>query len=186
MAYYPKNKIINNLQTNGEEYQLISDYRSRNTLYYVGFYYKLYNGRFYTGRFPGDGTNVELIYNPYYVVVDELTTAPIVPPSLTKSLAPPLYPTPDDYKNGMFTRYFSKKRNEYLFEELTKDQFDKLNDSKNPMFTLYKPFFIKWMLTGEEQKVADYNFYSIRTAEEKEGVLGLNEFLKMNYLQYYK
>ena len=54
------------------------------------------------------------------------------------------------------------------------------------MFTLYQPFSIKWMLTGEKQKVADFNFYSIRNAEEKEGVLGLNEFLKMNYLQYYK
>ena len=42
------------------------------------------------------------------------------------------------------------------------------------------------MLTGEKQKVADYNFYSIRNAEEKEGVLGLNEFLKMDYTKYYK
>ena len=48
------------------------------------------------------------------------------------------------------------------------------------------PFFIKWMLTGDKQTVGNYNFYSIKSAEEKEGVLGLNEFLKMDYLKYYK
>jgi hypothetical protein len=86
----------------------------------------------------------------------------------------------------MFLRYFSKKRNEYLFKELTKSQYDTLNKPSNNDYTLYQPFFIKWMLTGEQQKVADFNFYSIKGAEEKEGVLGLNEYLKMNYLQYYK
>jgi hypothetical protein len=42
------------------------------------------------------------------------------------------------------------------------------------------------MLTGDKQTVTDFNFYSIKNAEENESVLGLNEFLKMNYLQYYK
>lgn len=186
MAYYPKNKIKNNLQTSGEEYQLEPDFNAGNSLYYVGFYYKLYNGKTYTGKFPGDGSNNRIIYNPYFQIVDELSSAPVVPPSLVQLSSPPLFPTSEDYKNGMFTRYFSKKRNEYLFEELTKDQFDKLNNSKNPLYTLYKPFFIKWMLIGEKQTVADYNFYSIKNAEEKEGVLGLNEFLKMDYLKYYK
>ena len=46
---------------------------------------------------------------------------------------------------------------------------------------MYKPFFIKWMLTGDIQTVTDFNYYSIRKAEENEKVHGLNEFLKMNY-----
>jgi hypothetical protein len=174
MAYYPKNKIkTNQTSTGGYNYSLTGDT-------YTGPYYKLANGKAYTGKFPGDGNNDEL------VEAKDPLDVPAIPKSLTISSVPPLHPTENDYKNGMFTRYFSKKRNEYLFEELTKDQFDKLNNSKNPLYTLYKPFFIKWMLVGEKQTVADYNFYSIKNAEEKEGVLGLNEFLQMNYLQYYK
>jgi hypothetical protein len=174
MAYIPKNKIKTNLSTNGNEFII-----ERSQAVYSGYFYRLYNGEAYTGKFPGDGKNEKLIpARPSY------TDAP--PNSLTTTSIPPLYPTPDDYKNGMFNRYFSKKRNEYLFEELTKDQYDQLNNPNSTRFTLYKPFFIKWMLTGDEQTVANYNFYSIRNAEEKESVLGLNEFLQMNYLQYYK
>jgi len=174
MAYYPKNKIKTNLTTSGKEYLLASTLTS-----YSGFYYRLYNGEAYTGKFPGDGDNNRLI------PITQGITQPS-PQSLTTTDVPPLYPTEKDYENGMFMRYFSRKRNEYLFEELTKDQYDALNNPKNVMFTLYQPFFIKWMLTGDKQTVVDFNFYSIRTAEEKEGVLGLNEFLNMNYLQYYK
>jgi len=176
MTYYPKNKI----KTNQTATELNNLYILSSGVRYYGFYYKLYNGKMYTGKFPGDGLNQLL------EVIDEgLIFSPIIP-SLATSSVPPLYPTEQDYKNEMFNRYFSRKRNEYLFEELTQDQYNNLNNSKNPMFTLYQPFFIKWMLIGEKQKVADFNFYSIRNAEEKEGVLGLNEFLKMDYLKYYK
>jgi hypothetical protein len=175
--YVPKNKIKTNLTTAGEEFTI-----SNSGEIYTGFYYTLYDGKSYTGKFPGDGENqlLEKIVTPQII--------PQQPPvqSLTTSNIPPLYPTEQDYMNGMFMRYFSKKRNEYLFEELTKAQYDQLNNPSSLRFTLYQPFFIKWMLTGEKQKVADYNFYSIRNAEEKEGVLGLNEFLKMDYLKYYK
>jgi hypothetical protein len=174
MAYYPKNKIKTDQSTPGDEY--IIDSTKEN---YSGFYYKLYNGEVRTGKFPGDGDNLLLV---------KLTPTNIPAPtkSLTTTTTPPLYPTDQDYKNGMFNRYFSKKRNEYLFEELTQDQYNTLNDSSNPMFTLYKPFFIKWMLTGDKQTVGNYNFYSIKSAEENDSVLGLNEFLKMDYLKYYK
>jgi len=182
--YVPKNKIQTNLTTPGGEYFIVSTEGD-----YSGLYYKMYDGKVYTGKFPGDGENKLLQkYTPSPNGGDPETPAssqPVVK-SLTTSNVPPLYPTEQDYKNGMFNRYFSKKRNEYLFEELTKAQYDQLNNPSSLRFTLYQPFFIKWMLTGEKQKVADYNFYSIRNAEEKEGVLGLNEFLKMDYLKYYK
>ncbi len=174
MAYYPKNKIKTNQVSTGE-YAYLSNNET-----YNGFYYKLYNGKAYTGKFPGDGNNKELIK------LKDPLDVPATPKSLTTSSVPPLYPTPQDYEFGSFIRYFSKKRNEYLFKELTKNEYDELNKPSNPLFNLYKPFSITWMLTGDQQTVTDFNFYSIKNAEGKENVLGLNEFLKMNYLQYYK
>jgi len=176
--YYPKNKIkTNQTATDVDRFYVIATGES-----YYGFYYKLYDGKSYTGKFPGDGLNQLL------GIIDEGVSNlnPIYAPALNTTSTPPLYPTEQDYKNGMFLRYFSKKRNEYLFEELTKSQYDTLNNPRNNDYTIYQPFFIKWMLTGEQQKVADFNFYSIKGAEDKEGVLGLNEYLKMDYLQYYK
>lgn len=174
MAYIPKNKIKTNLFTNGKEYTI-----EETQIEYLGYFYKLYNGETYTGKFPGDGENKKLIPSRPKSDLEII-------PSLNTSSIPPLYPTPDDYKNGMFVRYFFKKRNEYLFEELTKDRYNQLNNPNSNDYTLYQPFFIKWMLTGDEKTVANYNFYSIRNAEEKEGVIGLNDFLKMDYLKYYK
>lgn len=195
MAYYPKSKIL----TNQVAAKHLGPKTKLGTIYWIyesdlslyeGPYYKLYNGEMYTGKFPGDGPNSKLL-----MVEGETTTSaeeklmqekPPLPLNITTNVLP-LFPTEQDYKSGMFIRYFSKKRNEYLFEELTKDQYDKLNNPKLIKYTIYKPFYIKWMLTGgDKQKVADYNYYSIRNAEEKEEVLGLNEFLKMDYLKYYK
>lgn len=116
MAYYPKNKIQQNLQTNGGEYKTIVNYNN-NGPYYVGSYYKLATGKYYTGKFPGDGKNEELIP----------TSANALPTNVspqTVSSVPPMFPTPEDYKRGVFTRYFKKKRNELLYEELTKDQYN--------------------------------------------------------------
>jgi hypothetical protein len=180
MTYYPKNKIKTNQVTTDTDTLRISSTGEE----YNGFYYKLYDGKIYTGRFPGDGLNQLLEENKEGKNND--FPFPTYAPALNTSSTPPLYPTEQDYKNGMFLRYFSKKRNEYLFKELTKDQYDTLNNPRNNDYTIYQPFFIKWMLTGEQQKVADFNFYSIKGAEDKEGVLGLNEYLKMDYLQYYK
>lgn len=65
--YYPKNKIITNQYTNGGEYQyLISK------LPYNGYYWKTFEGKFYTGKNPNDKPIIELkliqqsenFYNP--------------------------------------------------------------------------------------------------------------------------
>ena len=174
MAYYPKNKIkTNQVTAPGDQFYLKST-----GLGYTGFYYKLSNGQAYTGKFPGDGVNELLVNN--------LPTQMSSPVTKTPSPTLPLYPTDQDYKNGMFVRYFFKKRNEYLFKELTKSEYDTLNKTSNVEYTLYKPFSIKWMLTGDEQTVKKYNYYSVKVVEEKENVNGLSEYLKNNYLKYYK
>jgi hypothetical protein len=189
MSYIPKNKIT----TNQSAISTVESYFIYvNTLaLYEGPYYKLANGDMFTGKYPGDGKNEKIKMNSGLGGIDD-EHADIVnlpyPTSPTNTLqpTPPLHPTPDDYKFGSFIRYFSKKRNEYIFEELTKSQYDILNVPANVNFILYKPFYIKWMLTGNIQTVTDFNYYSIRKTEENEKVHGLNEYLNMNYTQYYK
>jgi hypothetical protein len=182
MAYIPKNKIKTNLYSNGEYTYIDLSQPGQLGNIYSGEYYTLSTGKAFTGKYPGDGKNIPIIKRPLEGPSSILNQ----PLSLTTTLTPPLYPTPKDYEYGTFIRYFSKKRNEYLFEELTKDQYNILNTDKNSRYFVYKPFYIKWMLTGEKQTVTDFNYYSITSTEVKENVYGLNEFLKMDYLKYYR
>ena len=179
MAYYPKNKIQQNLQTNEEEYKTIPNYNN-NGPFYSGYYYKLYDGKTYTGKYPGDGLNEELIpiSNP---------TTPLPPKSLNTSNIPPLYPTPSDYKLGVFTRYFSVKRNQPVFEEISLDQY-KLFQQRKPgiPWTSHKVFLVLWELTGDKDKVGRTNKNIVELTEQKEQALGLGLYLKEDYLKYYK
>jgi len=172
MAYYPKNKIQQNLQTNGDEYKTIENYNN-NGPSYSGYYYKLYNGKTYTGKFPSDGDNIEIIptiFSP---------PPPSTKPSITTNV-PPLYPTPKDYEVGVFTRYFIKKRNEFLFDELTKDQYNNVNT------TLYIKFQIQWQLVGDKDATYTTNRNMVLVAEQKSNVYGLQSYLKEDYFKYYK
>ena len=42
------------------------------------------------------------------------------------------------------------------------------------------------MITGSVQTVSNYNRWSVKSTEENTKVYGLDEYLKMNYTQYYK
>jgi hypothetical protein len=182
MAYVPKNKIKSNQYSNGEWNFIELSKPGQIGENYYGEYYVLSTGEAFTGKYPGNGKNI-----PIRKRSPDFVPGPSSDPqSLTTTSIPPLFPTPKDYEKGIFIRYFSKKRNEYLFDELTKDQYNTLNNTTNRNFDLYKPFNIKWMLTGSNQTVSEYNRWSIKSTEEKEHVYGLDEYLKMNYTQYYK
>ena len=170
--YYPKNKIQQNLQTNGSEYKTIVSYNN-NGPYYVGSYYKLSTGKYYTGKFPGDGKNEELISILFQPTLNA--------PSLTVSSTSPMFPTPKDYERGVFTRYFKKKRNELLYEELTKDQYD--NDVNN---TLYFKFQLQWQLTGDRDATFNTNRNMVLLAQQNQNLTALSLYLKEDYLKYYK
>lgn len=174
MTYYPKNKIQQNLQTNGGEYKTIPNYNNNINLFYSGYYYKLYNGKAYTGKYPGDGNNEEII--PF--TFDPLPLPNIT--SLTTTNIPPLYPTPKDYEVGVFTRYFTKKRNEFLFDELTKDQHSDVDN------TLYIKFQVQWQLVGDSNTTYTTNRNMVLLAEQRNKVPGLSIYLKEDYLKYYK
>ena len=129
--YYPKSQIIPNLYSNGElAYKATLEP-------YTGFYFKVINGRQFTGKFPGDGKNLELITsdNTRFISPEDLEGNTIIDSRFFpgnsdyaiqkktkygKNLTN--YPieyfpflTEDDYTIGEFTRFFSKKVNENIY-----------------------------------------------------------------------
>jgi hypothetical protein len=188
--YIPKNKIQTNLYTSNEYVDVLGTF-------YTGYYYKLYNGTFFSGRYPGEITNsVELFpYNESFEPADPSNGANTFK----------LFPTPKDYTTGYFTRYFIKRRNQLLYFELDKDSYtDFLNNKdlkdtsiipQDLIFTqspsqslkaLYMPFTLNWMLKGDKSNVATVNQNMVKLAESQNKILGLGIFLKEDYTKYYK
>ena len=176
MAYIPKNKIKSNLYTQGGEFVYVSTQEP-----YIGDYHELFNGKFFTGATPNSLNikEIKLTINP--------TPEDNNNPTPTSTPPSPLLPTPQDYKNGEFIRYFICRRNEPLFIEIDKANFTKYQQ-KDPTISwkLYKPFSLFWVLTGDVNQVAQTNRNVTQLVEVKENVLGLSLYLKEDWTQYYK
>ena len=96
-------------------------------------------------------------------------------------------PTPSDYNLGVFTRYFVVKANENIYLEVNKDTFDNiLSKNSDWAWELYVPFSIPWTLTGERDAVFITNRNITQLTEQRLKRRGLQEFLKRNYLKFYK
>jgi hypothetical protein len=177
MAYVPKNKIQTNLYTPGEEFT-----KKISNEFYIGFYYKLYNGTYFTGKNINDGPNDELVRVGIIGPIDE---------NISKenklSLYNPILPTEQDYQVGEFTRYFSIKRNQSIFTEISKDTFDQYQQ-KSPQvnWKLYRVFSLFWQLKGDINKVTQTNKNITELTENREKAFGLSIYLKENWIQYYK
>ena len=200
--YIPLNKIITNLHTNGGEYSnKITEFE------YIGFYWKDYKGKFYEGKNPNAHPKpIELIPfitpppisdEPQQVYID---TSPPINRTYTllrtgntntvwKNLPSQYFPQPteDDYKLGVFTRYFCVKINEKAYLELNKDTYTSLIKQNSKWdWQYYLPFTLSWTLTGEESVVKQTNFNMVTLREQRNRRVGLKEFLKFNYLKFYK
>ena len=173
MTYIPKNKIQTNLYTSGGEYAYVSTLEN-----YIGYYYKLYNGKFFTGKTPNESNSKELVVTPF------IDGGGIDPLSIPFN---PILPTEQDYQVGEFTRYFSIRRNQSIFTEISKDTFDQYQQ-KSPQVSwqLYRVFSLTWELTGDINKVAQTNKNITELTENREKAFGLSIYLKENWTQYYK
>jgi hypothetical protein len=183
MPYYPKNKIQTNLYTSGNEFVYLSDRQP-----YVGSYYKLYNGKYFTGVNPDETPSLELIKLPSPGNDTELNTLKRL--NLEGNLSipyNPLFPTPQDYQNGEFIRYFLIRRNQLLFSEINKSNYDEyINKKPTVYWRTYRPFSLKWQLTGDISRVAQVNRDITSLIEIRENVTGLGLYLQENWIQYYK
>ena len=191
MIYYPKSHITPNLYSNGETSLL-------DGTPYTGYYFSTLDNKLFTGRYPGDGNNLELTLlnfsnidnvesfeenNPedprFYPENIEYTNLRDI--EFNKNLTPspiPFYPQPNtqDYQLGEFTRYFSKKTNENRYTE-TSGLFQN---------SLYIGIQLPWLITGDKNKVARVNENMVKLREQELGITGFGFYLKYNYLKFYK
>lgn len=204
MAYYPKNRIQLNLYTNGTEYVV----RATGTSY-QGYYHKLYNGTFFTGKTPNDGTPQELVLAstlPEAQVLAQpdkyLTKSPDAPYTATiyeeltpevefpKNVPYPSYPTPtlNDYKIGEFQRYFVKKVNAPVYIEVSQSTYNNVfTKSQNWSWEPYVTISIPWQLVGTKNEVAQINKNIVTLYEAQNRIFGFANFIEKTggYLKFY-
>lgn len=193
--YYPKSQIKTNLSTDGSEFILVSTGEK-----YSGFYHELSNGKTFTGRTPYDPPVKEIIRNE--------GTMEETPPSLNtvSSQVPNIYtflqgieigkekklpsvyipnPQESDYTLGQITRYFVQHISNLNYIEVSKEEFNKIQNKDNDIFWQnYKPFFISWRITGDKFKVAQINLQTVSNIIKKEKLVGFAGYLNHNYIKF--
>ena len=191
--YYPKSKIQTNLYTNGYELAYLSTLNN-----YVGFYYKTYDGKYFSGKSNDDVTSEELLnITPAIDSSNEYQTSPDFDninatlltigynqmnlpilsklPTFTQTT-----PTQDNYKKGRFERYFVRKSNEPKFIEIDKLQFERfLSKDSQYAWQFYIPFFMTWLIDGDKNKVKETNFKIASQVQLNNKVYGFIQYLEL-------
>ena len=194
MAYYPKSQVKTNLYTNGEELSRID-----NNTEYKGYYWKNSKGELFAGKNPqqkpvvklqkqqqdSDETPAVPKKNSYWssFYPNDITTQS---PGLSPNKFSPT-PTDSDYTTGEFTRYFTKKSNQNIYYEISKEDYTKLtNKDQTIKWQLYQPISVIWQLVGDKQEVYKANKNTVRIIEHKQKLPGFSKIFREDYLQYYK
>jgi hypothetical protein len=89
-------------------------------------------------------------------------------------------PTPSNYEDGYVVRYFAQKINDEGSPVLEIDRKTFSGLSNNAFFRVVD---LDWVLTGDESKVKEMNFKSVKYASQK---LPAVQLYLPNFLQFYK
>jgi len=216
--YIPKSRILTNQYTNDNKLVYKSNEES-----YTGFYYKTFEGKYFTGKTQNDPPNEELIevedinslpstetpqnsiaYSDAPTIFDDINTpgysermvvkyATLQEVDLTQStlinMPTQFHPNPgeEEYAIGSFTRYFCVKINQPIWLEISPETFMKLDSRSGEwLWQPYQLVTLQWVLVGEKKYVANTNRNIILLAEKRNKVVGLNKFLRGNWLKFYK
>lgn len=201
MPYFPKNRVVSNLFTQGAE--LIVEATGQE---YRGYYFKTYTGQFFSGKTPQDKPNRRLIavedagvsinnleqqilfLNNDSDVYNQTKELKGVNLDITNQIPQPVSIAPPEsaYQIGEFMRYFYKKRNELLYLETTKEHYNNTLENKSEgTYTLYRPFKLIWKVTGTPKEVFNVNNNIILLTERNQNLVGLRKYLN-DPLQFYR
>jgi len=177
--YYPKSHIITNLYTAGKEWMLDDGTE------YKGYYHKYIDGTVLTGAVFNKTESKKLIkFVDKFEQPNTLVYDKIKKPSRNFTVPQSRYPilTMEDYEKGKITRYFIRRRNSILQEdifEVDQDQFKLLKRSKNGIDkNLYAGIEMAWKLTGPLNDIRDqYNVvYGVQDTNQRMVILKDREF----------
>ena len=206
--YYPPSQIQTNLYTGGGEYMIVASGEN-----YIGNYYSLFDGTFYTGKNPNDKPNRKLIRinsestrekddpelgnqgslskdTSFYILPNVYTERTKLnlgskPPSPPKEII--VTPTKEQYENGEYQRYFLSKTNELKYIEIDQTQFRQYVEKQpNVSFQLYTPFRLTWVIRGDRSKVFNENKAAVSYLEDNAGIRGFKSYFNKKFDQYFK
>ena len=203
--YYPRSQYIPDLYTNGEELAYTSNNKE-----YIGVYFATSDGKFFTGNNPNSKPNYSLspisnspenrdptlqsenIPEDYYVINDHYYFAKGVnlfdagaPPPLPTTSFPT--PTQKEYNVGKIQRYFLKKYNEIQYIEITKEDYPKYTKrTKEVNSSLYLPFKLTWVITGDRNKAYNTNKNLVSLTEKNQKLQGFKSYFKGRFDQLFK
>lgn len=206
MPYYPKNKVSPNQYTQGNEYVFASSGND-----YTGYYYKTFDGKFFTGKTPTyndfelvpkrnnptelkEYTNIltnknNRIFNVLNPNANSTKQAIHIPSSI-------MSPTDEDYTNGSFTRYFAKRINNdpiTIFEINQQTYNDLFNKSPKYNFALYDIISLPWQLTGQLETTTENGIITrgvrqinMETVQQANLIfMGIDQYLT-DYTEFYQ
>lgn len=194
MPYYPKSQVKTDLYTKGGQFQLKSTKQE-----YIGYYWKNSRGDIFTKKNPNvEGSEVleiipqipsssldSIIYAEGNDVYNTLKKIDITKTVLLPSYSKPS-PSDQDYIIGNFTRYFAKKINENIYIEISKNIYNKFKKKdKKYAYKSYLVFELVWTITGDIFQVKQINRNVIRLTEQNNKIVGLEAYLKFDYLEFY-
>lgn len=166
--YFPKNRIKTGFNSNGE--LLIKSTKKP----YFGPYFETSKGKYYAGNTPNYANLVELLKLPK-IPTSEISEAPEyeldsrfsygnnltysnnqgIEEYVTPQPLPPKYynpkPSPEQYRQGEYIRYFAKKTNEYIYLEIDQKTYKSLkNQDPTLLWTLYDCLYMVYSLRSNE------------------------------------
>jgi hypothetical protein len=160
--YIPKSKISSPKYTSGGQFVF-----KQSKLPYIGNYYSVSDGSFFSGNAPNDKNSKELIRS--------------TPKQIDNFVPKYYYPTPteNDYKNGFIVRYFLKKRNASFAEiiEISSGDYQKTLFRNGPIDTeAYASIKLNWKITGPlHDDFRDKNFPKAGIVETNQKLVKLKE-----------
>ena len=133
----------------------------------------------------------EPLSNNYFVIDESYYSSKNIPEDRGVAPRKPKFtltsPTPINYQNGYFTRYFVKKVNDNLYLEINKEEYN-LFKNADPIvqYNLYIPIKITWNLTGDKIEVFNKNKTIVSLKEQKENLPGFILSFRNKFDKYYK
>ena len=97
----------------------------------------------------------------------------------------PSTPTLENFKEGLFKRYFVTKINQFEYIEINQETYDNIVTKNSVwMWEDYIPFSLNWYIKGDIDRTFNNNVGAIFLAEKEINRKGLEDYLSKNFLEY--